>query len=112
MHDVFCPVRERLRSPFFVGSPVWEAVWGTETTGRRAWEALTHLIAADPTGLPIVLSGASMTRKRQENVKSSVKNGKSLPIRPQRCHGKLMKWEGLTGISFRMCIQEWSAKLR
>jgi len=24
------------------GDPVWEAVWGTETTGRRAWEALTH----------------------------------------------------------------------
>jgi hypothetical protein len=37
------------------------------------------------------VSFASMTRKRQENVKSSVKNGKSLPSRPQRCHGKLMK---------------------
>jgi hypothetical protein len=37
------------------------------------------------------VSFASMTRKRQENVKSSVKNGKSLPIRPQRCHGKLMQ---------------------
>src|SRR5260370_35887852 len=24
-----------------VGNPVWEAGWGTETTGRRAWEALT-----------------------------------------------------------------------
>jgi hypothetical protein len=50
-----------------------------------------------------------MTRKRQENVKSSVKNGKSLSSRPQRYHGKPMKWEGLTGISFRICIQEWSA---
>jgi hypothetical protein len=37
------------------------------------------------------VSFVSMSRKRQENVKSSVKNGKSLPIRPQRCHEKLMQ---------------------
>jgi hypothetical protein len=41
-----------------------------------------------PQPAALVLSGASMTRKRQENVKSSVKNGKSLPSRPWCGHSK------------------------
>ena len=32
-----------------------------------------------------------MTRPRQVNVKSIVKNGTSLPIRPQYCHGKRVR---------------------
>jgi len=63
-----------------------------------------------PQPAALVLSGASMTRKRQENVKNSVKNRKFLPISPQCCHGKPMKWEGLTGISFRMCISRVECK--
>ena len=39
----------------------------------------------------LILSGSSITGKRQENVKSSVKNGTSLPIRPQCCHGKRVR---------------------
>ncbi len=57
--------------------------------GTLSGGQVTSSLLPQPTTL--VLSGASMTRKRQENVKSSVKNGKSLPISLQCCHGKLMK---------------------
>src|SRR5437868_5266109 len=90
----------------------WEPCLGDRQGQERSLGGSHTPHCCCPHRLPIVLSGASMTRKCQENVKSSVKNGKSLPSGPQRCHGKSMKWEGLNGISFRMCIQEWSAKLR
>ena len=38
--------------------------------------------------LPLVFSDASMTRKRQENVKSSVKNGKPFHSRAKCCQSK------------------------
>ena len=40
----------------------------------------------------------SMTRARQENVKSNVKNGESLPIGLQCCHGKRFGEGGNGGV--------------
>src|SRR6266699_3391275 len=47
---------------------------------------------------PLILSGASMTRKCQENVKSSVKNRKSLPAghRSATARGFVKQWLCLT----------------